>query len=213
MHVCEWAESNKLKLNVSKTKKTVFKRRNARNIVIPPPLTGIDITEHAKLLGIVIDECLAFSHQTDLLLQICNQRLHLIKNFCIQGLSKECFNRVFHAIVLGRLTYAIQAWNSYLSQYEIDRVNKFLCKAHRWGLTTVKYDYGDLLYEQDVKLFRACQQRGHCLSHQLTIKAKYTMSYGQEVVHLSFRALHIKLPVFHLLIVVYTILSSILLCW
>ena len=77
MHVCEWAESNKIKLNVSKTKEIVFKRPNARNIVMPPPLTGIVRTEHAKLLGIVIDDCLAFSHQTDLLLQVCNQRLYL----------------------------------------------------------------------------------------------------------------------------------------
>ena len=89
VHVCEWAESNKLKLNVSKTKVIVFKRPNALNIVMPPPLTGIDRTEHAKLLGIVIDGCLAFSHQTDLLLQACNQRLYLIKNLRIQGLSKN----------------------------------------------------------------------------------------------------------------------------
>ena len=104
-----------------------------------PPLTGIDRTEHATLLGIVFDECLAFTHQTDLLLQNCNQRLHLIKNLCIQGLSKECVNIVFNAIFLGRLTYAIQAWAGYLSQYEIDQVEKFLCKAHRWGLTTTIY--------------------------------------------------------------------------
>ena len=92
---------------------------------MPPPLTGIDRTEHAKLLGIVIDECLAFPHQTDLLLQTCNQRLHLIKNLCIQRLSIECVNIVFNAIVLGRLTYAIQARAGYLSQYEIDRVDTF----------------------------------------------------------------------------------------
>ena len=129
-----------------------------------------------KLLGIVIDECLVFSHQTDLLLQTFNQRLYHTKNLCIQGLSKECVNIVFNAIVLGRLTYAIQAWAGYLSQYEIDRVDKFLCKAHRWGLTTTIYHYRDLLYEQDVKLFRAHQQRGHCLSHQLTLKPKSIMS-------------------------------------
>ena len=58
----------------------------------------------------------------------------------------------------------------------IDRVDKFLCKAHRWGLTTTIYHYRDLLYEQDVMLLRACQQRGHCFSHQLTLKQKSAMS-------------------------------------
>ena len=109
-------------------------------------------------------------------MQTWNQRLYLIKNLCIQGLSKEFVNIVFNAIVLGRLTYVIQAWDGYLLEYEIDRVDKLICKAHRWGLATIKYNYGDLLNEQDVKLFRACQQRGHCLSHHLTLKPKFTMS-------------------------------------
>ena len=93
---------------------------------------------------------------------------------CCRCLSED--KRRANAIILGRLTYAIQAWAGYLSQYEIDRVDKLLCKAHRWGLTTIKYNYGDLLYEQDVTLFRACQQRGRCRSHQLTLKPKSNMS-------------------------------------
>ena len=42
-------------------------------------------------------------------------------------------------------------------------------------------------YEQNVKLFRACQQRGHCLSHQLTLNLKSPCRYGPGIIKRFFR--------------------------
>ena len=71
---------NKFKLNVAKMKELVFRSPHDQNVVVPPSLAGTDHVEHPKLLGVVINDCLAFSCQTDILLQTCNQRLYLIKN-------------------------------------------------------------------------------------------------------------------------------------
>ena len=143
----------------------IFRRPNARKFIMPPTSAGIDRVESAKLLGVVIDGGFTFKRHIDFILQTCNQRLYLMKNLRSQGLQRDCINIVFNAIILGRITYAIQAWAGYLSQLEIDRVNKFLCKAHRWGAVSVKHDFLNLLSKQDVKLFKACKLQGHCLNH------------------------------------------------
>ena len=51
----------KLKLNVAKTKEIIFRRPNAWNVLIPRSVVCIDSVKHAKLLSVVIDDCLSFS--------------------------------------------------------------------------------------------------------------------------------------------------------
>ena len=49
-----WAQTNKLVINMLKTKEIVFHRLNPRGSVMPPPLTNIDRIKFAKLLGFIL---------------------------------------------------------------------------------------------------------------------------------------------------------------
>ena len=77
-HLRIWAQTNKLVINMLKTKEIVFHRPNPRGLVMPPPLTNIDCVKFAKLLGVYIMDNFGAGKQIDYLLQICNQRLYLL---------------------------------------------------------------------------------------------------------------------------------------
>ena len=49
-NVLKWAEHNKMQVNMIKTKEIVFHRPNARNILFPSELPGIERVLRAKLL-------------------------------------------------------------------------------------------------------------------------------------------------------------------
>ena len=51
-NVLKWAEVNKMQVNMAKTKEIVFHRPNARNILFPFELPGIERVLCAKLLGV-----------------------------------------------------------------------------------------------------------------------------------------------------------------
>ena len=77
-HLRVWAQTNKLVINMLKTKEIDYHRPNPRGLVMPPPLTNIDRVKFAKLLGIYIMYNIGAGKQIDYLLKICNQRLYLL---------------------------------------------------------------------------------------------------------------------------------------
>ena len=50
-HLQVWAQTNKLGINMLKTKKIIFHRPNPRGLVVPPPLTNIECVKFTKLLA------------------------------------------------------------------------------------------------------------------------------------------------------------------
>ena len=55
-HIVRWAEANRLNVNRSKTKKTVFRRPSLRHYITPSQLMQI---EQAKLLGVLLNPTLS----------------------------------------------------------------------------------------------------------------------------------------------------------
>ena len=58
-HVLNWAVTNKLIINMCKTKELVFHRLNARNKLTPSELPGMERVLCAKLLGVWLQSDLA----------------------------------------------------------------------------------------------------------------------------------------------------------
>jgi hypothetical protein len=73
------AHENKMVINYSKTKEIVFCRPNPRHSLYPDPLACIKQVSEAKLLGVVLNNKLAFEAHIQYILRQCNQRLYLIK--------------------------------------------------------------------------------------------------------------------------------------
>ena len=94
-----------------------------------------------------------------------NQRLYLLNQLKMQGLSKQKLSNVFNAIVMSRITYAAAAWRGYASSAECNNIQAFLIKAKRWGLISKDMNFDDILNVHESKLFKKAQNRSHCLSH------------------------------------------------
>ena len=95
----------------------------------------------------------SFSEQVDRLLSVCNQRLYLLSQLRKQGLADKCSGIVYGALVLGKVLYALSGWGGYVSQTQKDRIDASFRKVCKWRLTSKLYNFDELPFEVDRKLF------------------------------------------------------------
>jgi len=78
-HICDWAQQNKMCINITKTKELVFRRPHRTKFDMPCALDGI-VQEHvAKLLGVFFSDKLGFEDHVNFVLTVCSQRIYLLK--------------------------------------------------------------------------------------------------------------------------------------
>ena len=124
-HIMQWATTNKLLINLLKTKEMVFHRPNPRQIVFPNELADIIRVNTFKLLGIQLTPDLKLTDYINSIITVCNQRLYLLTQLKRQGLGLAETDNVFKAIVLSKITYALLAifWLSHRMQYTTNNSN------------------------------------------------------------------------------------------
>jgi len=75
---------------------------------------------------------------------------------------------VFHGIVLSLLTYCASAWQANITSAQVDIINAFFRKAHRWNCCSKLFNWETLVESIDNKLFRRIQgNAAHCLRNFL----------------------------------------------
>jgi Reverse transcriptase (RNA-dependent DNA polymerase) len=158
-----WADSNKMILNLLKTKEIVFHRPDPRMYIPPVPLNDIEQVQSVKLLGVYFSDTLRFDEHVKYILTICGQRLYLLKTLRGQGLSRFHLNTVFQSLVLSRLAYALPAWGGFLMQHQIKKINSFLSRAYKYGYFMQQTTLSRVLSEADHVLFNSVQNAKHCL--------------------------------------------------
>jgi len=124
-----------------------------------------------KLLGVFIDSELSFSVHVEHLLTVCNRRLYLLSQLRKQGLSDKCIAVVYDAIVLSKVLYVLSGWGGCISQALKDHIDASFQKACRWRLTHKQYNFNDLLFDVDSKLFAYSKSELHCLNHMLPLRS------------------------------------------
>ena len=112
-NVKQWAKDNKMILNITKTKEIVFRRPNPRLSLHPSPLP--------ILLGLVLTERLHFDDHVSAVR--VRQRMYLLKLLRAYGLPVTHLNTVFHALILNKIRYAIQAWSGFLSMHLVSQIS------------------------------------------------------------------------------------------
>ena len=78
-NVKQWAEENKMILNLQKTKEIVFRRPNPRLDIYPDPITEVEQDFSTKLLGVTLCETLRFVIHVGNVLKLCSQKIYLLK--------------------------------------------------------------------------------------------------------------------------------------
>jgi len=122
-----------------------------------------------KLLGIFIDSNLRFSEQVDQLIKSCSHKFYLLQQMRKQVPDARCLSLhvVLQSIVINKIRYALPALGGYISQEGINRNNKLLKRAKRYGFTDTLHTFSELLEEADCQLFSRTVCTNHCLHHLL----------------------------------------------
>jgi len=112
---------------------------------------------------------LTFDEYVTYVLSICSQRLYLIKLLQSQGMPENKLHIILVALIISRISYALSAWGGFLNSQQINRINAFPRKAHRFGIcsSTCICDVSEYLRLVDSRLFNSTQSPSHCLSHLL----------------------------------------------
>lgn len=174
-NIKQWTATNKMILNESKTKEIIFHRPNPRNYIAPHPLDSIERVEEVKLLGVYFNSKLSFEAHVKYILCQCSQRVYLMKLLRDQGLTISKLHTIFLALILSRITYAVQAWGGFLSVEQVGKINSFLRRAMKYGLTNKILSFSDVLRMSDIDLFHKMQDPSHCIFDLLPKKRIQSM--------------------------------------
>jgi hypothetical protein len=104
--------------------------------------------------------------------------------------------KLFDSLILSLFYYAIEVWGSALQAKYIDKFNKFLNRAFRYGYTQNKYSMAKMIEERDLLLFnKVMHNPEHCLyellpeerrrplrerDHQFMLPKVYTERFKQS---------------------------------
>ena len=80
-------------------------------------------------------------------------------------LFKSCFT--LHYIVISKVLYALPAWGGYISQENINWINKLFQKAQLYSFPDNLHSFKYLMNQSDEKLFSRMICSNHCLYHLL----------------------------------------------
>jgi len=101
--IMEWAKSNKMSINLSKTKEMVFHRPSPRSFVPPSEETDIKRVYSIKIFGVEFNSTLDFSPHISAVVNCCNQRMYLLSQLKNLGSDTERCDIIFNAIIISKL--------------------------------------------------------------------------------------------------------------
>ena len=113
--VITWVNSNRLVLNLLKTKSIVFgtkcsvKNKPQLNIIVKG--MPIEQVEDTKLLGITLDNKLTWSKQVDKTVAAIGRNLSVIKR-CAKYIPQQCIPQIVQTLALTHLDYCPMVWSS-----------------------------------------------------------------------------------------------------
>ena len=102
-HIKQWADKNKLRINISKTKEIVFRTVRAKGLAKPQVVYDIEQVEDVKLLGVHFNSRLSFKLHIDYVASVVAQRFYLLNQLRSQGLDLQSQRIVFNALVMSKI--------------------------------------------------------------------------------------------------------------
>jgi len=134
-HIKRWADTNGLIMNFDKTKELVLHCPHVTRYNLPQSLAGTEQVLTVRLLGAIFQSSLSFSAHVDYILNVCSQRIFLLKQLRAQGMPLEQLHTVFQAIILQCLAYALPAWGPFLSVDLKHKIDRFLKRSYSYSFT------------------------------------------------------------------------------
>ncbi len=134
-NVSDWAGLNNLVINKAKCKELIFYRKTKPPSLLPPfLLSGIGRFTDLKVLGVTLQCDLSMDLHIRSIVSRSSQFLYALRVLRAHGLSGHRLHLVCRAYLANSLSYAIPAWRGFARLEHTNRLQKILCRAHRWGL-------------------------------------------------------------------------------
>jgi len=106
-HISDWAASNNLSLNLSKSEEIVFvDKRKKHKFNIPDALDGLKRVQNIKILGVTFTNGLSVIPHVQHLATSNAQILYALKILRAHGLCRMATQAVFRSVILARFLYA-----------------------------------------------------------------------------------------------------------
>ena len=121
-----YADTNKMKINFSKTKVMLFNPCVKKDFLPSFEVEGtpVELVEHSKLLGVILSSNLSWSANTDQIVDKCNKKIWVIRRLKKLGASDEDLLDVFYKQIRSILEFAAPVWNSALTGEDISKLER-----------------------------------------------------------------------------------------
>jgi len=121
-HIMQWSDHNKLLINLKKTKEIVVRRARSRKFIMPHSVFNVEQVGEVSLLGIHFNHNLNFDCHINRVLQTVSQRLYLMQQLRLQGMTPMCLKIVFDSLVVSKITYACSSYSGYLTENSLSKL-------------------------------------------------------------------------------------------
>ena len=174
-----WSEANQMTLNLSKTWEMVVHCGSMKPL--PAPIAGINRKSWLKLLGVTFQEdpCCWDLHIDDLLSK-ASGRMYILRVCRCYCFSADQLNKLFESLIMSLFYYSIEEWGSALQKKDLDRIDKFFRRAHRYGYTTKNIKISEVIEERDRKLFKKIVSNPEHVLHELLPMCKQRILRQRE---------------------------------
>ncbi len=127
-----WCCSSQLEMNVAKTKELIM---CTKQDVICKPISlesqQVEIVEHFKYLGSILDSQLSFADNSEYIFKRCSQRLFLLRQLSGLGVSKHILELVYKSIVESVLNFHLPVWYKHLNCSLKNKLSRIVSSANK----------------------------------------------------------------------------------
>jgi hypothetical protein len=177
-HISDWALSNNLNLNQSKSEEIIFHKPHLRSFKPPPEIPSIKRVSSLKILGVTITDKLRVTPHIDATISSCSQSFFALRTLKAHGLSGKSAQAVFRATSVSKIMYCSSAWWGYTNSEDQKRLDDFICKSKKLGFCSDALpSIAELISTSDEKYFnRTRLNRNHILHSLLPPPTQHTHS-------------------------------------
>ena len=128
----DWAEENRMPLNLEKTYEMVVRRHTS--VVLPELIPSIKRKTWLKLLGVTLqDNPCNWDLHFEEMLKKASGRMYIMRVCKYYGLSIKQLDLLFDSLIMSIFTFAIELWGCAYDGKYLNQIDKFIKRAHKNG--------------------------------------------------------------------------------
>ncbi|CAB3996203.1 Hypothetical predicted protein [Paramuricea clavata] len=148
----DWAEENRMPLNLEKTYEMVVRRHTS--VVLPELIPSIKRKTWLKLLGVTLqDNPCNWDLHFEEMLKKASGRMYIMRVCKYYGLSIKQLDLLFDSLIMSIFTFAIELWGCAYDGKYLNQIDKFIKRAHKNGYISKRTHIKEIRDKRDKKLW------------------------------------------------------------